>query len=124
MLSHILERIARTRTDPHRGRRRCDGVVERYAWPGNVRELQNPANACRSWPAIGHQHRLIESDPVLRRTLIPAHEAGKAGLTLKSGEKEQLLRAIKAAGGIRRNAAGLLGISRATLYRKLRQHGL
>ena len=55
---------------------------------------------------------------MLRRTLIPAHEAGKADLSLKSGRREQLLRAIKAAGGNRRNAAGLLGVSRATLYQE------
>jgi transcriptional regulator of acetoin/glycerol metabolism len=67
---------------------------------------------------------LIESDPVLRRTLIPARDAAKAGFSLRSGEKEQLRQAISAAGGNRRKAAGLLGVSRATLYRKLEKHGL
>jgi Nif-specific regulatory protein len=126
LASHILERIA-----AERGRTPCAidddamGLFERYAWPGNVRELQNTLQ--RLTLLAGDRAisvRLIESDPVLRRTLIPAQEAGKAGLSLKSGEKEQLLRAIKAAGGNRRNAAGLLGVSRATLYRKLRQHDL
>ena len=126
LASHILERIA-----AERGRTPCAidddamGLFERYAWPGNVRELQNTLQ--RLTLLAGERAisvALIESDPVLRRTLIPSHEAGKASLSLKSGEKDQLLRAIKAAGGNRRNAAGLLGVSRATLYRKLQQHGL
>ena len=126
LASHFLERIA-----AERGRTPCAidddamGLFERYAWPGNVRELQN---ALQRLTLLARDRAisvaLIESDPVLRRTLVPAHEAGRAGLSLKSGEKEQLLRAIKAAGGNRRNAAGLLGVSRATLYRKLQQHGL
>jgi Nif-specific regulatory protein len=126
LASHFLDRIAAERgRTPTAVDDDAMGLFERYAWPGNVRELQNTLQ--RLTLLAGDRAitvRLIESDPVLRRTLIPAHEAGKAGLSLKSGEKEQLLRAIKAAGGVRRNAAGLLGVSRATLYRKLRQHGL
>jgi DNA-binding NtrC family response regulator len=126
LASHILERIA-----VERGRTPCAvddgamGLFERYAWPGNVRELQNTLQ--RLSLLAGERAisvALIESDPVLRRTLLPAREAGKAGFSLKSAEKDQLLSAIKAAGGNRRNAAGLLGVSRATLYRKLQQHGL
>ncbi len=101
------------------------GLFERYAWPGNVRELQNTLQ--RLTLLAGDRAispALIESDPVLRRTLIPAHEAGKVSFSLKSGEKEQLRQAIAAAGGNRRKAAVLLGVSRATLYRKLQQHGL
>jgi Nif-specific regulatory protein len=126
LASHILGRIA-----AERGRTPCGiddnamGLFERYAWPGNVRELQNTLQ--RLSLLAGDRAisvALIESDPVLRRTLIPAHEAAKVSFSLKSGEKEQLRQAIAAAGGNRRKAAGLLGVSRATLYRKLQQHGL
>jgi Nif-specific regulatory protein len=126
LTSHILEQIA-----AERGRTPCVvddeamGLFARYAWPGNVRELQNTLQ--RLSLLAGDRAisvPLIESDPVLRRTLIPARDAQKAGFTLKSGEKEQLRQAIAAAGGNRRKAAGLLGVSRATLYRKLEKHGL
>jgi Nif-specific regulatory protein len=126
LASHFLERIA-----VERGRTPCGidddalGLFERYAWPGNVRELQNTLQRLSLLAgnrAIGVA--LIESDPVLRRTLIPAHEAARVSFSFKSGEKEQLRRAIAAAGGNRRKAAGLLGVSRATLYRKLQQHDL
>jgi serine/threonine-protein kinase PknK len=126
LTSHILERIA-----VERGRTPCVvdddamGLFERYAWPGNVRELQNAlqrltllaGNRAISVP-------LIESDPTLARTLVPRREAAKVAFSLKSGEKDQILQAIAAAGGNRRKAAGLLGVSRATLYRKLGEHGI
>jgi Nif-specific regulatory protein len=126
LTSHILEGIA-----TERGRARCAidddamGLFERYAWPGNVRELQNTLQ--RLSLLAGDRAisaALIESDPVLSHTLIPAREAGKVALSLKAGEKAQLRQAITAAGGNRSKAAGLLGVSRATLYRKLQQHGL
>ena len=124
--SHILERIA-----TESGRARCVlddealGAFERYAWPGNVRELQNTLQ--RLALLAGHRAidvSLIASDPVLRRTLLPARATGQAAFSLKSGEKEQIRLAIAAAGGNRSKAAGLLGVSRATLYRKLQDHKL
>ena len=126
MTSHILDRIA-----AERGRAASTvdaeamALFERHAWPGNVRELQNTLQ--RLSLLAGDRAisaGLIESDPVLRRTLLPATEAGKTTFSLKSGERDQLRQAIAAAGGNRKKAAGLLGVSRATLYRKLGRHGL
>ena len=126
LTSHILERIAaERRRTPCAIDNDALGLFERYAWPGNVRELQN---ALQRLSLLAGERAistaLIESDPVLSRTLIPAREARKVAFSLKSGEKEQLRQAIAAAGGNRRKAAGLLGVSRATLYRKLGQHDL
>jgi Nif-specific regulatory protein len=126
LTSHILERIG-----AERGRPPCAvddealALFERYAWPGNVRELQNTLqrlSLLAGERAIGAA--LIESDPVLRRTLLPPRETDAARFSLRSGEKEQLQAAIAAAGGNRKKAAGLIGISRATLYRKLRENGI
>jgi len=122
LASNVLERIA-----VERGRTPCViddeamALFERYSWPGNVRELQNTLQRLSLLAgdrAISVE--LIESDPVLRRSLMPAIENAKGTFSLKLGEKEQLHRAIKAAGGNHRKAAELLGISRATLYRKLK----
>jgi transcriptional regulator of acetoin/glycerol metabolism len=69
---------------------------------------------------------IIHSDPVLRRTLLPEGVQGAAvqPYSLRSGEREQVRQALVAAHGNRKKAAVLLGISRATLYRKLERHGL
>jgi serine/threonine-protein kinase PknK len=98
-------------------------AFERYAWPGNVRELQNAlqrlALLAGSGP-IGLD--TIETDPQLRRILLPVTRLHEPAFSLKTGEREQILAAIEAAHGNRKRAAALLGVSRATLYRKLERH--
>jgi Nif-specific regulatory protein len=124
LASHVLEQIAAERgRSPWVIDDEAMALFERYPWPGNVRELQNTLQ--RLSLLAGDRAvsaALIESDPVLRRTLMAADEDGKRSFLLTSGEKDQLHRAIKAAGGNHRKAAALLGISRATLYRKLARH--
>ena len=46
------------------------------------------------------------------------------GFSLRDAEREQLRRAIRAADGDREHAARLIGVSRATIYRKIRDLGL
>ena len=45
-------------------------------------------------------------------------------LAIKDFEREYLARAVRAAGGRRGRAADLLGISRKSLWEKLRAHGI
>jgi len=66
---------------------------------------------------------LIASDPTLRRTLL-GEQPATAAYSLRAGEREQVRQALAAAQGNRKKAAALLGVSRATLYRKLEQHDL
>jgi len=42
----------------------------------------------------------------------------------EESRKDEVLRALKAAGGNRKEAAELLGISRTTLWRRMREWGL
>ncbi len=98
-------------------------VFERYAWPGNVRELQN---ALQRLALLAGGERItletVESDPQLRRVLLPAARSREPAFSLRTGEREQILAAIEAARGSRKRAAALLGVSRATLYRKMSRH--
>ena len=43
---------------------------------------------------------------------------------IEAAEREAIIKALAAAGGNKSEAAGLLGIGRTTLYRRLRQLGL
>ena len=100
-------------------------LLEVYAWPGNVRELEN--TLLRLAVLSGDEPitvAVIESDPGLREALIGEGSTRRPEFSLKLGEKEQIERAIEAAGGNRKRAAQLLGVSRATLYRKLTRHGM
>ena len=101
-------------------------MLQRHAWPGNVRELQNTLQRLVVL-AAGEtiDAAVVVSDPDLRARLGgPEPQSGEARFSLKAGEKEQLRKALEAAGGNRSAAARLLNVSRATFYRKLRQHDL
>jgi transcriptional regulator of acetoin/glycerol metabolism len=101
-------------------------MLQRHTWPGNVRELENTLQRLVVL-AAGERidASVVASDPDLRARLgSPEPQAGGGGFSLKAGEKEQLRKALEAAGGNRSAAARLLNVSRATFYRKLRQHGI
>ena len=96
------------------------------SWPGNVRELQN---VITRWVTLGH---LDPPKPrptprkrggqLLAAPLEPDPSAEV--LTLKAAERRAILAAFRAADGVKKVAAGLLGVSRRSLYNKLRLHGL
>lgn len=94
-----------------------------YPWPGNVRELRQ---ACE-------RAALLARGPVLSwadfgRPDAPAAAAADAppdaGLDLARREREAVQAALAQADGNISQAAKLLGVSRAALYRKLDKHGL
>ena len=92
-----------------------------YPWPGNVRELRNVIEHAF---AVGEGPVLQASDltPELRGE--EPDSPGGAEPTLRELERERLVSAMREARGRKAEAAGLLGMSRSTLWRKLREHGL
>ncbi|MCA9644434.1 MAG: sigma 54-interacting transcriptional regulator, partial [Myxococcales bacterium] len=101
-------------------------ALESYDWPGNVRELQN---------AIEYAF-VMGSGAVLTEAELPPEVRGDAPLAPASlnvaaepdvdlpAEARRLVQALERAGGSRERAAQSLGISRTTLWRKLRRYGL
>lgn len=94
-------------------------ALNTYAWPGNVRELRQ-----KVLTAVLQ----AENDMITKEDLEFGSEqiASPVGFTLKSEgeEKERIRRALKQAKDNKRLAAELLGISRATLYKKLKEYGM
>ncbi|MEI6874463.1 MAG: sigma-54 dependent transcriptional regulator [Spirochaetota bacterium] len=100
--------------------------LERYPWPGNVRELEN---VVRRALVLGKGPLLQPEDlpPDFRyehpqKIEVPEQEADND--RLDSYEKGAIVNALEKSGGSRRQAARLLGIGEATLYRKLRLYGI
>jgi len=99
----------------------------RYDWPGNVRELRN---ALEYAFAIGEGPVLVEAD--LPPELIDPTQAGEpppANVPPRidealGPEAAKIVRALERAGQNRERAAQILGISRVTLWRRLRDLGL
>ena len=94
-----------------------------YAWPGNVRELKNAIE----FAAIGCKGRRIEATdlpPEITRSQSQIPISTCMPPTTNHDERAQLLRALNQASGNRSDAAKLLGMSRATLYRRLANYGI
>jgi DNA-binding NtrC family response regulator len=98
--------------------------LEDYVWPGNVRELRvviEAAFATGKGPVLGSSDlppRLEAEDGEREQLVTIASEA------TSMDEGTRLRRALERAGGDRGRAAAMLGLSRTTLWRRMRAHGL
>jgi two-component system NtrC family response regulator len=97
--------------------------LEAYNWPGNIRELKN----------IIERAVILADDNILDETLLPYEmqepQPEKAGsplssFDLSSIEKHHIQHVLNHTHGNRAEAARLLNIGVATLYRKLKDYGL
>ena len=107
-------------------------ALQAYPWPGNVRELRNSL----AQAAIFCRRSRIEITDLPEAVYrsghpyghLPAEEYGKANTKLraarKEGERVGLREALTRQGNNRTKAAEDLGVSRVTLYKKLREHRL
>ena len=101
-------------------------VLQQYPFPGNVRELQNMVESMgATLPVTSSSIRAEDVKAWLRRrgAHVGSTGGGMPDLPLKLSELEAwaIAEALRRASGNKRLAARLLGISRDTLYRKLRE---
>jgi two-component system response regulator AtoC len=90
-----------------------------YTWPGNVRELEH----------VIERAVALTADPVLVVEDLPTKlqepaQTSDVFPSLDEMEKRHLQLALEKTAGNRRQAAILLGVSRRTLYRMAKRHGL
>jgi len=127
-------------------------LLLQHHWPGNVRELENvlqramhlatgvwiepqhlpdeiqtkPAatnterQSSEDWPS----HRSDEPFETARSTASEAPSVGRRKDVLAQAEKQVILEALARTKGNRSEAAQLLGISRATLYQKMKKYNI
>jgi transcriptional regulator with PAS, ATPase and Fis domain len=94
-------------------------ALEDYSWPGNVRELRN---AITRAAVLADSWEISAADLNLRPS--PQERAGRPELKSQlGGLEEQVIReALEKSGGRQDLAAVLLGISRRTLLRRLKDY--
>lgn len=125
LAEHFVKRFAKECTKPVRGfTERAMSLMERYSWPGNVRELEN---------AVERAVVLCAEDVIDTQDLPPELRGSGTSVdgsfqlnTVRLGEVEEIvIRRVlaKTAWNIKKSAS-VLGITRATLYSKIKKFGL
>jgi len=117
---HFVEKFARGYGKRIGGiSRRAQAVLSRHGWPGNVRELEN---------VLGHACMMTDSEFIDLRDLPDYLQGGTCEVVannpelmpLADLERRYTQHVLERVGGNKLHAAQVLGISRATLYRILR----
>ncbi|MFQ5599949.1 MAG: sigma 54-interacting transcriptional regulator, partial [Candidatus Krumholzibacteriia bacterium] len=125
LADHLIAEISRS------GNKQVKGIegealqkLMEYPWPGNVRELRN---------AIEHAMVILEGEslavehlPVeIRNFGLPGHYRLEAArISNPVAERRRIEQALRASRGNRSRAAKSLGISRVTLWKRIRKFGI
>ncbi|GAB6908320.1 PAS modulated sigma54 specific transcriptional regulator, Fis family [Desulfosarcina cetonica] len=94
-----------------------------YAWPGNVRELRNAIEyafvLCQSGGIGLHHlpHKIMHASGEPEST---CHDDPECAQT----EREALIGVLRQAGGIQSKAAEILGVSRVTVWKRMKKYGI
>ena len=122
LIRHLLGEIARARgrAVPRVAPEVFD-LLERHRWPGNVRQLENTLHRLVVLAGDDPIDRaVLEADPTLARSFEATDESTPL-MSMAQNERAQIVAALEATGGNRARAAKLLGISRATIFRKIKE---
>lgn len=116
----LAEYDARAGRAPRKFSPAAERLLSAYTWPGNVREVRNLAerlSILSSAAAVG------EAD--IARFLGLPQDAARGPLpSLEEKEREYILQVLRLTGGNKSAAAEILGITRNTLYAKIKGYGL
>jgi len=128
LVSHFLRRFNRRFHRDVRGMAPdALAALSAYSFPGNVRELENLIE--RAY-AMGAREQITLGDlPTLGRTPVMAPAAASTGNstnvpTLAEVERELILKSLAVYKDDKEAAAKALGISRRTIYRRLKEYGV
>ncbi len=104
------------------------GALESFHWPGNIRQLENAVQQAvlvSSGPELLLEHL---PPPIRDQHNAPRARSGVSADSLaqsrEATEKNTIQRALQSHNFSRSRAASALGISRVTLYKKMKKYGL
>lgn len=103
-------------------------MMLKYRWPGNVRELKNVIERA----VVLTRNELIDCEDLTLSSLAPSSESAEMPIpsasyepcSLSDVERAHIAATLKAEGWNKSRSAGILGIERSTLDRKIRRYGL
>lgn len=124
LIAHLLADLGRSLPDaPQSLSEAALDRLLRYAWPGNIREMRNVLERAM---IMGRGQVRLEVDllPTEVRSASGAGVEHHVPRTLEDVERAHIERTLRAHGSNRTHAARELGISRATLIKKIKGFGL
>jgi DNA-binding NtrC family response regulator len=121
LANHLVERIS------HEVRKEITDISEsalklllNYDWPGNVRELENSLEraivTCRNHVLTENDFGFLATAKAQKGWTVPV------GMTLQEIEKLAIIATLDRTQGNIKEAAGMLGIDRSTLYDKIKRY--
>ncbi|MBU0520039.1 sigma-54 dependent transcriptional regulator [bacterium] len=120
--SFLEDFAARMEKKPPRLSEECLHIFSDHNWPGNVRELRN----------LIERAVVVDQDGVITLADLPEHlrthgsnfieEGLEKQLPLKEIERRYILSTLTECGGSRKRTGEILGITKATLWRKLNSY--
>lgn len=126
LVNHFLSRKSKTK-------RMCKEALEllvKYDWPGNVRELEHVIEGAL---VMSQGDEILPGDfwlnvairPQFSSPTVPVVTSNELGLiSLEDMEKIQIEKVLKHNKGDRMKSAEMLGISKKTLYLKIKRYGI
>ncbi len=122
LADHILARLAREmHHDPRALAPAALRQLTEYDWPGNIRELENTLTRA---VVLSRGQTIRPEDLALGRLTPSVGDAEPSDDSLRAAERAHVIRVLKKAGGNKRRATRMLGVSRSRLDRLLVRHGL
>jgi two-component system nitrogen regulation response regulator NtrX len=123
---HFLDNISRKLRRPLKGLAPdALAAMQTYRWPGNVRELENVIERCA---ILARGETITAALLPFRRGDGPPRSPGAppapSALNLREAERGQVLRALQETAWNKSRAARLLGVTRKTLDRKIKDFQL
>lgn len=122
LVEHFLQQFA------HKYKKNIKGIsstaikkLRQYSWPGNVRELQH---AVERAVILSESKILQPSDFMLKTQQGNGNEGTLSTYNIEDIERDVIQRAIQKSNGNISQAAKELGLTRASLYRRLEKYGL
>jgi transcriptional regulator with PAS, ATPase and Fis domain len=97
-------------------------LLMQYHWPGNIRELESTVSRA----ALSSPGRVIRPADIefLHASETPVEASRERLPSLAEAERAHIIRVLEAVNWNKKQAAGVLEISRGTLYRKIVEYGL
>ncbi len=122
LVDHFLERFA------HKYKKSIKGVssaamkkLRQYNWPGNVRELQHSVERA----VILSETKILQPNDFMLKPRLSAGDEGALGTyNIEDIERDVIQKALRKNNGNISQAAKELGLTRASLYRRLEKYGL